>query len=250
MIRRALIYPLLCLGLLGGVSSLVMASDPPPDDPYAPTYGETETFTATYLVTPLPGGKRFQPALLKREDGETWIRSYRPIPEEYRFHDREVVVTGRPYWPSHMVQHVSGVHFELDTIALAPGQKPNPTTDRMPAPPTVISKAGLTARDGAWAMLKGTLTSVSHDEAEARISAELTLADGAVVHLGPLGRASVRAREWAPLKGKAVTVLARAMPLEGGWRVHGGMHLCAGDAPRCGLDLGERRKAGKKRKPR
>ena len=101
-------------------------------DPFACTYGPHVKVETLYLVEPIPGAKRLQAVLLRLDDGQEWIRSYRPVPEEMQFFEKRVVVQGRTYRPSPLVQHVTGTHFDLESIELAPSEVPH----NNPAPTT------------------------------------------------------------------------------------------------------------------
>ncbi|MFN3199886.1 MAG: hypothetical protein ACE366_15930 [Bradymonadia bacterium] len=216
-------------------------------DPYAPTYGKRMTFVADYEVTPLPGGKRFQPVLLHRESGlSPFIRSYRPVPEEFKFANRRVEVTGRPYTPSPMTQHVTGEHFEVESITLVPWQTPNESVDGIPTPFTVMSAHQIGLRLGRWSRYEGTLKSVDVSP-EGEVTARMHMAeDNAEIIIGPVTRGPKRVEKWRPLIGQQVTLIGRARADEGGQlRVPGNVAMCKGKDLRCGLDT-----AGKGKKKR
>ena len=128
---------------------------------YKPEYQERVEVSTRYIISPIRGGKRLQGVYLRLDSGEVWIRSYRPIPEEYEFSDKRVVVTGRPYTNSPYVQSVGGVHFELESIRLADGEIPHdPKPLTLLPPPNTASKKEFDEREGRWANCSGTLLKI------------------------------------------------------------------------------------------
>jgi hypothetical protein len=188
---------------------------PPPADPV--------TFTARYVVDPIvapPGGKRLQAVTLLRDDGEAWIRAYQPLPAEYRFIDRKVVVTGRPFWPPPGPDAIGGTHVEVEKIELAPGEAPNPGPfELLPAPPEATTLGGVSARAGLWVCAVGKLESAT----------TLSLTDGRVALVTQTPPA-------AALVGQEVTVTGRVRPAKDGWTLAGDPAVCAGRVPRCGME--------------
>jgi len=133
------------------------AGEEPTPDPFAPTFGERVTVEARYRIEPVMGGKRLQAVTLEFDDGESWIRSYRPLRSELKYADKRVVVTGRPYTNSPLVQSVYGTHFELESIELAPGEAPwDPEPTQIPPPPFARSADEARARAGEYAQCRGT----------------------------------------------------------------------------------------------
>jgi len=217
---------------------------PPPGFPpaegldYSPTMGEPVEFEARYVVSPVAGGKDLQAAYLLRDDGESWIRSYRPVAEELRFADKRVVVRGRPYVNSPYVQSVGGTHFELESIALAPGETPwEPEPTRIPSPPWVADQGALAAREHLWAQVVGALESLKepHPDRPWWGQGTLRLADRTAVLLR-----AIPWEEGAPaVVGAEVTALGRVVaPEEPGapWSLEGPLRLCAGRVERCLVD--------------
>lgn len=192
----------------------------PPDT--EPRFGERTTFEATYRIAPSPAGKRLQEVVLLRDDGEAWIRAYRPIKDEYAFQEKRVVVTGRPYTNSPYVQSVGGTHFEVESIALAPGETPmDPAPTELPPPPLARSAEAARALTGWYAVCVGT-----------RDGESFAFAEGGVMPLGP------HSSYFDPevLEGEQ-SLLAWVDP-------EGSLHVraaCPGVDPRCGVvDGGDR----------
>ena len=190
--------------------------DEPPEDPFAPTFGERVTREAWYRVSPVAGGKRLQAVTLEFDGGEAWIRAYRPLRSELRFVDKRVVIVGRPYWPSPNVQHVAGTHFEVESIELAPGETPwDPEPTLIPPPPFARSADEAKARAGDHAQCRGeAVDGVFH------------FPDGSSLPMAPLGSffdvvlpdGDQTVLAWVDDDG---TLHARA--------------ACPGEAPRCGM---------------
>ena len=196
-------------------------------DPYAPTYGPHVQVEALYLVEPVPGAKRLQAVLLRLDDGQEWIRSYRPVTDELQFFEKRVVVRGRTYQPSPMTQHVNGTHFELESIELAPSEVPhNPVPTTVPSPPVVKGIAAIGERDLHWVQVHGTLDSFKVDKQNTRWGdGNMTLPHGETVTLRGLSRSKTE-----PLIGKEVTALGRSV--EG--QITGRIILCEGHVTNCG----------------
>ncbi len=222
---------------------------PPPEPSYDPTFGDRVEREALYVVAPVAGGKRLQAASLRFDDGEVWIRSYRPVADELQFADKRVVVTGRPYTNSPYVQSVAGTHFELESIALAPGETPyDPPPTRIPAPPFVEDRASLEARVGLWAHCVGTLTALvpPDDDSPWWGRGVLTLGDGSAVSIDGIA--------WGDSpptveQGTDVTALALVLaPDEPGGTpsLGGNLKLCPGRVERCLMDDDWQRDDGRK----
>lgn len=197
-------------------------------DPYAPTYGPVVETEALYLVEPVPGGKRLQAVLLRLDDGQEWIRAYRPVPDEFQFFEKRVVVKGRTYTPSPMVQHVMRTHFEVESIKLAPAEVPHdPVPTSLPPVPTVDSVAGIAARDLLWAQVQGSLDEITVDESNTSwCTARLTLRNGEQLELPGLSVSRTRT-----LVGKEVTVVGRSL----NGTLSGRITLCEGHVTDCGV---------------
>ena len=207
------------------------------EDMYSPTYGEQVTFEATYVVAPKAGGKRLQATTLLRDDGEAWIRSYRPLPDEYRFVDRRVVVTGSPYENSPYVQSVGGTHFEVESIDFAPGEtRVEEDPELLPAPPFIRSLGGAEGRAGRWGQCRGQLVRIDPPTEDPgwvdRRSGLLRFDDG--TELGLTGIPGDK-EAWTSLVGKPVTLLTYFWEDEG-VLVAGANAICEGEAERCGID--------------
>lgn len=198
------------------------------DDPYAPTYGPVVETEALYLVEPVPGGKRLQAVLLRLDDGQEWIRAYRPVPDEFQFFEKRVVIKGRTYTPSPMVQHVMMTHFEVESITLAPAEVPHdPVPTSLPPVPVVDSVAGIAARDLRWAQVQGSLDEITVDESNTFwCTGRLTLRNGEQLTLRGLSVSRTR-----PLVGKEVTVVGRSL----NGKLSGRITLCEGRVTDCGV---------------
>lgn len=228
-----------------------------PPSAFEPVYGERETFTAVYRVDPIPSGNKLQPVVLVREDGEVWIRAYRPVPGEYRFADKRVVVTGRPYWPGPGVAHLGGTHVEVEKIELAPGETPREGPhDVLPPPPEATTVAAVAARAGLWVRVHGTLAGVVEGEPGGAGAAEIALADGARIRAE--GVTALDLPRWKALVGQEVTVVGRVRPrgdepndpndpvdTAGAapakpWSLWGTLAICPGRVSRCGMEAPRR----------
>lgn len=188
----------------------------------APNYGDRVTFEAVYRVAPQPAGKRLQEVVLLRDDGERWIRSYRPVPAEFQYQGRRVRVTGRPYTNPATAQSVDAPHFALDTIELAPGETPiTPAPTTLPPPPLARSAGAARAQAGWYAVCVGT-----------RRGDDLAFADGGSLPLSATSRALV-----PPNADGEHSMLVRVTP-DGVLDVR---TVCPGVTPRCGVVDGSAR---------
>ncbi len=192
----------------------------PPDT--APRYGDRVTFDAVYQVAPQPAGKRLQEVVLLRDDGERWIRAYRPVPDEFQYQGRRVRVTGRPYTNPPTVQSVDATHFALDTIEVAPGETPiTPAPTTLPPPPLARSAGAARAQAGWYAVCVGT-----------RRGDDLAFSDGGTLPLSVPSRALVP----PPADGEH-SMLVWVTP-DGVLDVR---TVCPGVMPRCGVVDGSAR---------
>ncbi|MCP4807044.1 MAG: hypothetical protein GY913_26640 [Proteobacteria bacterium] len=246
-----MIWLLACSRFLGDpVSEPPVEPEPPADAAegfpgsadvlgYEPTFGDLVEREALYVVAPFSGGKRLQAVQLVFDDGTSWIRSYRPLISEYEFIDKRVVVTGRPYENSPYVQSVGGTHFEVETIALAPGETAwdsIPTV--LPAPPQVRTAAELEARQDLWAHVVGTLSSVDYDGHTH--AAVLVLDDGTSVPFVLFAPTSfgpdLRDEDPKTWVGRRITALGRVWD-DAGTRSLGLANVCEGEVTRCHMTL-------------
>jgi hypothetical protein len=187
----------------------------PEEDPFAPTF-ERVTREARYRISPVAGGKRLQAVSLDFDDGEAWIRAYRPLRSELRFAEKRVVVTGRPYWPSSNVQAVIDTHFELESIELAPGETPwDPVPTLIPPPPFARTAAQATARTARHVQCRGVAK-----------EGVFEFPDGSTLPLAPFGGFF----EVERIDGDQ-TLLAW-VATDGTLHARG---ACAGEVPRCGM---------------
>ena len=207
------------------------------EDMYSPTYGERVTFEALYVVAPVSGGKRLQATTLLRDDGDSWIRSYRPVPDEYRFVDRRVVVTGQPYENSPYVQSVGGTHFEVESIEFAPGETPveaNP--ELLPAPPFVRSAEVASGRGSRWGQCRGELVRIDPADEESRggdwRSGLFRFEDGTELRVERIPGSDAA---WTADPGRSVTLLTYYRQ-EADGVVGVANALCEGEVERCGID--------------
>ncbi|MEE2830492.1 MAG: hypothetical protein VX498_14990 [Myxococcota bacterium] len=207
-------------------------------NPDGPTYSARVTFEATYVITPKAGGKRLQGTILLRDNGQAWIRSYRPVPEEYRFADRRVVVTGRPYRNSPYVQSVGGTHFEIETIDFAPGETPVQTNPSLlPAPPFIRGLGKVASRGQQWGQCRGQLLRIDPlgedpNPANQR-TALFRFEDGSEI---PLYGIPSKEEEWTSLQGQSVTILTYFSPDKNGTIRAVANGICKGEDERCGMD--------------
>ena len=204
---------------------------------YEPSYGDVVDREGVYVVAPLSGSKRLQSVSLRFDDGEVWVRAYRPIAEELQYADKRVRVRGRPYVNSPLVQSVDATHFELQSIELAPGETAyDPPPTQIPAPPQVEDGAALRARVGLWAHCVGTLEALQapgEDDAPWWGRGRLRLSDGSEVAL--------RFISWsegppALQTGALVTALGPVQLEDGQLALGGPLRLCAGRVARCQMD--------------
>ena len=204
------------------------------DDPFAPTYGAEVEREALYLIDPVAGSKRLQAVSLHFDEGEPWILHYRPMRGELQYADKRVTVRGRPYTNSPLVQSVMGTHFEMASIALAPGETPwDPVPTEIPAPAQVRTAAELEARSGLWAHCVGHLTRYGPLPGDSFWSTgSFTLEDGTAVDLPQLSTDTA----FGDLVGKQATVLGRVSK-EGGRLVLHARKICAGTVGRCHMTV-------------
>lgn len=218
-------------------------------DPFAPIFGERVRREARFVIDPIMGSKRLQAVSLQFDDGDAWILRYRPRPEDLEWVDKRVVVTGRPYENSPEVQSVMATHFELETLELAPGERPHdPIPTELPSPPMVKTPDELAACVGQWVQLVGMLIEVGPmPDVSFWQRGRVVLADGTAVEVSPLPEApSVEIGAVAAsglLVGRPiVTVLGTVVRAADGLRVQG-RTLCLGEEPRCGMSaVGRERK--------
>jgi len=216
---------------------------------YKPTYEDPVEVQALYVISPFAGGKRLQGVYLILDSGEKWIRSYRPIPDEFQYADKKVVVKGRPYTNSPYVQSVGGTHFELQEIRLAEGVEPyNPIPTALPIPPKVDSKEELQQRKKLWAHCTGTIQSITKDRYT--FNAVLSLKDGTEVSFSfnrrylAVAQKNHEEEDW---KGTLVTILGRVQDVA---EPNLGMvRLCAGDVDSCSIDDPTKKKKKSQLKP-
>jgi hypothetical protein len=184
-------------------------SDVPDDETSVPdlepTYGPDMECEGRYEVDPIPGGKRFQGSWLILDDGTRYVLSYRPHPDHYRFVDKRVRVMGRPYTPGRDTQHMLAKHFQIISIALAPGEIPYaepPTT--LPSPPLLRTERELNARAGQWAQVVGRLIALEDDPDSHFHTACIELEDG-----GKITALYAAKGQWEPYLGSTITVTSR-----------------------------------------
>ena len=211
------------------------------EDMYAPTYQKKQTLLAQYVITPFAGGKRLQAVVLRLKTGDTLIRSYRPVPEEYQYADKWVYVTGRPYTNSPYVQSVGGVHFDLESIQLHEDEIPYeviPTS--IPIPPKVYTLQDAQKREGLWVHCVGEFLDIQEKQATIKLADqnEISFILSRFYLQKPL------TMEMLPsLKGEMVTVL-------GQWdgQKMATSRLCRGEVDNCGVETPKKinkRKPGK-----
>jgi hypothetical protein len=195
---------------------------------------------ARYEVDPIPGGKRFQGSWLVLDDGTRYVLSYRPVPEHYRYVDKRVIVTGRPYRPGRDTQHILATHFEVTSMELAPGEIPyTEIPTELPAPPLLRTAEEVYARDGRWGQIVGRLMALEDDPDTQFHNALLQLGDCTFIV------ARYAALDyWKPYMGTTMTVMSRiavisspAVSVDGncGAVLTGWYALCPGEVKRCGM---------------
>ncbi|MAA78208.1 MAG: hypothetical protein CL916_03035 [Deltaproteobacteria bacterium] len=179
-------------------------------DIYAPIYEAPVDMEVRYIITPIAGGKRLQAVILLLDSGATWIRSYRPIVDEYKFSGKRVRIKGRPYTSSPYVQTVMGRHFEVEEISLASGETPFSTIPKtIPIPPKAFTIQDLEQRVHMWVHCVGNIQKVEV-ESSFEDKATLLLQDGQEVSVF-LSKNSFqppeKKTELSQWVGKTVTVL-------------------------------------------
>lgn len=184
-------------------------------------------------VEPLAGGKQFQGMWLVVDDQEPFLLSYEPLPEYFEFVDRQVIVDGEEYSPPPQEQHLMVPHLRVHSMELAQGETPiDPPPTRLPAPPVVDEAPQVKERSGRWTQATGTLESVQQLSPGTGNSAELRLADDAILKINAVVRDESEA-----LAGETVTVLGRVRVTEDGEMVMpDALSLCPGHVERCGID--------------
>jgi hypothetical protein len=203
------------------------------------TAGQRVEVRGRYEVTPVPGGKRLQPACIVLADGTRLVRSYRPVGDELPFDGLPVVVVGRAYPDAHespSVQQVMAPHVYVESLNLNPLVSPySPGESQVRTPPTVQSAAELERLRDHWVQLFGTLLSVQAPPNDPDwATAVLALPDGSRVEL-PM----VWAARYRPLVGQQVSLIAlvdREPRPTGLPQAHPSAVLCPGRVERCGMD--------------
>jgi len=186
--------------------------------PYAPSIGAAMSFEAVLDIDRVSGGKMFQGTWLLRDDGTKYVVGYRPVQRFFRFVGKRVTVSGIPYWNSPMVQSISGTHFYITDIALAPGEtawQPEPTG--LPPPPRVSTADALRALAHRWVEVEGVLGAWQAGE-QRWGRTTLQLADGTTVTVEVLD--DYWRSTWEPLVGTKVVVTAQ-VGREGGTDLNG-----------------------------
>lgn len=232
--------PLIALLLAGcphsdaPIATPVTENTASPTDPFAPTWHDPVQVEGIYVVDPAPGSRMLQAAWLLLPDGTAWIVSYEPDPSRYAYVDKRVVVNGRPFEPSRLVQSVGATHLEVDEMALAPGETPyDPPPTSLPAPPMIATVGELAARVHRWAMVPGTLTAIQGAPGSALRDGTWKLPDGTELPVVDIPDS----HDWDLLVGQPATLLAGILPDprgSGALRLDAST-LCAGEAPRCGM---------------
>ena len=208
---------------------------------FEPTFGEPVEREALYIVAPFATGKMLQAVQLVFDDGEIWVRSYRPIASEFAYVDKRVLVRGRPYVNSPYVQSISGTHFELEHIELAEGETPwEVLPTELPAPPQVRNRAELEARQGRWAHCIGILGSMEPGDIPGWEASSLRLDDGTELGLSmSAGWSFGHPTQGSPeeLQGQRVTVLGKVSQEAGAFQLVGSTRVCAGEVERCHMTM-------------
>ena len=206
-----------------------------------PTYEPVMQCEGYYEVDPIPGGKRFQGSWLVLDDGQRYLLSYRPLPKYFRYVDKRVSVTGRPYMPGRDTQHIMATHFQVDSIKLAPGEVPyTEIPAQLPAPPLLRTVREICGRAGRWGQVVGRLVALEDDPNTHFYNAHLVLEDGTLI----IARHAAESL-WRSYLGSTITVISRVEVKSSdtvsavdrcealliGWYA-----LCSGVVNRCGMD--------------
>ena len=167
---------------------------------------------------------------------QLWAGKTPYVPTEYQFADKTVIVKGRPYTNSPMVQSVGGVHFELKEIRLADGETPhvNQTTS-LPIPPKVHTLSEIETRRFLWVHCSGKIYDIKKENIG--YTAKLNLSDGTPISFR-LTRSSLHKSKlpkdissWSELE---VTVLGRVRS-KGNFDL-GLVRICEGIVDSCPID--------------
>ena len=176
-----------------------------------PPEAAMHTITGRLEMSRVASGKRLQATTLITSSGHTYLLSYRPMPEHYALLEREVIVSGSHYTPQG--QAVGGDHFQVESIALAPGQQPmQPAPKALPAPPFAKDLAQLKAREGYWARVEVTIKDHHRPPDEDWVSVNLAAPDGTL--LRTTLSEHVFESQWLPLKGKKLTLISAIAPFD------------------------------------
>jgi hypothetical protein len=250
------ILTLACALLLGACSSTPKPTEPKMPSELSPPPGSAPatrpapdrevqednkpvTFEARLDIDRLAGGKRFQGTVLYLDSGQVLVAAYRPIPRYFEFVDKRVVVTGRHYMPSPDVQHVSGLHFSIESIKLAPGETPyDPKPVELPTPASVRRGDQLEPLHRRWVQLFARLDAGRLKPDDYWSDVVLKLADGVPVS-ATVYQTSFK-NKWKPLIGREVTVIGK-LAVEGPegqrrYALQGPLSICRGKVPRCGME--------------
>ncbi|MCU0848831.1 MAG: hypothetical protein MUD12_13180 [Spirochaetes bacterium] len=206
-------------------------------------HGKRVVVRGVYLQDALPGGKRLQAATILLGDGSSLIRSYRPVPAEFRFINRKVVASGKVFTDAGLsrdCQQVMAPHFYPDEIRLAPGESPyEGKPGVMPPLPFVTDRKSAGANAGKWVHVFGVLESLEKlNEGPVGGRAVVLLADGTKVAAG-----RVNYNSCAGLTGKSVTMTAVIYENDGrnGFEISFPNAVCGGKKPYCGMSGGKDR---------
>ncbi|MCK4764076.1 MAG: hypothetical protein KAW12_17890 [Candidatus Aminicenantes bacterium] len=173
-------------------------------------YGQKVSVKGLYEVDPIAGSKRLQAVCIVLPDGTRLLRSYRPIKEEFRFINKQVIATGTVFTDAGADPHVQQVmapHItNIESIVLAPGETPYKKTPReLPPLPVIKNREELINRRDCWVQLVGKLLSVSKrlDE-NIWADADFRLQDGTILKIewAPYAR-------WRSFAGQETTVTVR-----------------------------------------
>jgi hypothetical protein len=181
----------------------------------------------------VPGGKAFQPTTLLLEGGHELLLSYRPMPAYFHLVGARVLVTGAHQKLSQNIQQVGGDHFTADTITPA-DQGEYAHRDDLPPTPLFATHDQAPKLHKRWVHVHGTFDEVEDDDLWKKVAFKMKADDPIKLHPS----ANTFDEDWAPLRGKNVTVVGELyISQEGETRgdimVLTPMLLCEGHKPGC-----------------
>jgi hypothetical protein len=201
--------------------------------------GKAVIINGWYEVEPVPGGKRLQAASVVLPDGTRLIHSYRPVKEMFCYINKRVTVRGivrTDAGEPPEVQQVMAPHIAIESMALAPDEKPyDSIPDRIPDLPFIEEKKEMMRWNDRWVHVYGKLVGL-------KLRYNESIWADAIIRLRDDTRLCVEwvsFSRWNHFLDNEVTV---TLLLKLGKEEAGVLHtvssrtaICSGKVPRCGM---------------